>query len=138
MNITEIMTERVATVHMDDALEVVKNAFDNSSIHHLLVVRKEELVGIVSDRDLLLALSPYLGTAAEVNRDTQTLQVKVHQIMTRKLITLPDTASIKEAAGLLLEHQISCIPIVDDRRKILGIVSWRDILRVLPSVMHSE
>ena len=129
MKITEIMTDRVATVSMDDPLTVVKNVFDNCQVHHLLVVNAELLVGVISDRDLFKAMSPSLGTAAEISRDTYTIKQRVHKIMTRKLVTLGPTASVKDAIDVFNTQQISCIPIIDDAGRPIGIVSWRDIMR---------
>ncbi|ASJ70895.1 CBS domain-containing protein [Granulosicoccus antarcticus] len=131
MNITELMTDRVATVSMDDPLSVVKNAFDNSRFHHLLVVDADVLVGVISDRDLLKAMSPFLGTAAEVRRDIQTIAQPVHKIMTRKLVTLGPEAQLQDAISVFKEQQISCIPIVDGIGQPIGIVSWRDIMKTL-------
>jgi acetoin utilization protein AcuB len=128
----DIMTVRLVTVEMDDRLEVVKEIFDTMKFHHLLVVDEhKKLCGIVSDRDLLKALSPYVGSAAETARDLATLNKRVHQIMTRHPITLHPQSGIAEAARLLLAHRISCVPIVDDERKPVGIVSWRDVLKSL-------
>ena len=84
---------------------------------------------MVSDRDLLNALSPYIGTTVETDRDAATLNKQVHTIMSRKPTTLPADADIHEAARPLLGHRISCIPIVDAEFKPLGIVSWRDVLK---------
>ena len=132
MAMSDIMTARVVTVEMDDRLEVVKEIFDTMSFHHLLVVDEhKKLSGVVSDRDLLRALSPYVGSAAETARDLATLNKRVHQIMTRRPITLRAHSGIADAVRLLLTHRISCIPIVDDDKRPVGIVSWRDILKAL-------
>jgi acetoin utilization protein AcuB len=136
--LSNIMTARVVTVEMDDRLEVVKEIFDTMKFHHLLVLDEhKKLSGIVSDRDLLKALSPYVGSAAETARDLATLNKRVHQIMTRHPITLRPQAEIAEAARLLLAHRISCIPIVDEERKPVGIVSWRDVLKSLADVSRA-
>ena len=128
----DIMTARVVTVDMDDRLERVKEIFDTKGFHHLLVTDESlKLVGFVSDRDLLRALSPYVGSAAETTRDLATLNKRVHQIMTRHPLTLRPQSGVAEAVNLLLANRISCIPIVDDEFKPVGIVSWRDLLRTL-------
>jgi acetoin utilization protein AcuB len=133
MVISDIMTARVVTVGMDDKLELVKEIFDTQHFHHLLVVDEHgKLSGVVSDRDLLRALSPYVGSAAETARDLATLNKRVHQIMNRHPITLRPQSGAAEAVNLLLAHRISCVPIVDDEFKPVGIVSWRDLLRSLP------
>jgi len=132
MVMRDIMTARVVTVEMDDRLEVVKEIFDTMNFHHLLVVDEhKKLSGVVSDRDLLRALSPYVGSAAETERDLATLNKRVHQIMSRRPITLREQSAVTEAVNLLLAHRISCIPIVDDEFKPIGIVSWRDLLKSL-------
>lgn len=128
----DIMTTRVVTVEMDDRLEVVKDIFDTMRFHHLLVVDEhKKLSGVVSDRDLLRALSPYVGSAAETARDQATLNKRVHQIMSRRPITLREQSATAQAVNLLLAHRISCIPIVDDQNRPVGIVSWRDLLKAL-------
>jgi acetoin utilization protein AcuB len=131
MLISELMTKKVVTVEMDDKLSVVKDIFDNSKFHHLLVIEEEKLLGVVSDRDLLKALSPNLGTMTETYKDAATLSKRVHQIMTRKPITLSQHATIKDAVHLFNNNRISCIPIVDESFRPVGIVSWRDIMRNL-------
>jgi acetoin utilization protein AcuB len=89
----------------------------------------KKLCGVISDRDLLRALSPYIGTASENARDTATLNKRVHQIMSRQLVTLPPEATVAEAVKVFLEHRVSCIPVVGPGFKAVGIVSWRDILK---------
>jgi acetoin utilization protein AcuB len=129
VSLRTIMTTRVVTVEVDDPLETVKSIFDSVKFHHLLVVEKGKLCGVISDRDLLRALSPYVGTPSENARDLATLKKRVHQIMTRRPITLPPEATIADAVKLFLEHGVSCIPVVDPAFKPVGIVSWRDLLK---------
>jgi acetoin utilization protein AcuB len=132
MDVGTIMTARVVTVEMDDQLDVVKKIFDTLNFHHLLVIDDgRKLKGIVSDRDLLKALSPYVGSAAENARDTATLNKRVHQIMSRNPITLQRDATVTEAMQLFLEYRISCIPIVDEQSEPVGILSWRDVFKAL-------
>lgn len=131
MKIKDIMTKSVVIVEMDDKLILVKEIFDNSKFHHLLVVDNGKLFGVVSDRDLLKAISPNIDTMVVTHRDLATLNKRVHQIMTRKPITLKANNSISDAAALFNTHQISCIPIVDDEFRPVGIVSWRDLIKTM-------
>lgn len=125
------MSKTIVTIDMDDSLKLAKEIFDNTRFHHLLVVASDKLSGVISDRDILKALSPNIGTAAETSRDTATLKKRVHQIMARKLVTLTPNADINDAIEIFNNHNISCIPIVDDEFKPVGIISWRDILKAL-------
>ncbi|WP_420991800.1 CBS domain-containing protein [Cupriavidus sp. 30B13] len=123
------MSRKLVTVVFDDTLATVKHIFDEAKFHHLLVVEDGKLHGVVSDRDLLRAMSPFIGSTVESARDVNTLNKRVHQIMTRKPVTLRPEAKIADAVEMFLAHRISCIPIVDEQFRPVGIVSWRDILR---------
>ncbi|GAC22102.1 CBS domain-containing protein [Paraglaciecola arctica] len=131
MLVEKIMTKPVVTVTMDDTLRQVKHIFENAKFHHLLVVDEGKLYGVLSDRDLLKSISPFIGTVQETVHDKFTLNKKVHQIMSRKPITLTPTADVYEAIGLFNQHSISCIPIVNEQGAPIGVVSWRDILRII-------
>ena len=131
MNVGSIMSRKIVTVELDDRLSTVKDIFDTMKFHHLLAVEDGRLYGVVSDRDLLRALSPYIGSTVETARDLATLNKRVHQIMTRKPITLRPEATLAEAVALFLAHGISCIPIVDEDARPVGILSWRDILKTM-------
>ena len=130
MLVREIMTTRVATVSMDDRLNVIKEIFEQAHFRHLLVVEEEALVGVISDRDLLRALSPYLDTDAEMTRDTDTLNRRAHQIMSRQPITIAPDRPLQEAARLMLDRHVSCLPVLESG-VLVGILSWRDLLRVM-------
>ena len=138
MNVQQIMTKKIVTVGLDDSLALVKKIFDDLKFHHLLVIESNKLSGVVSDRDLLKALSPNLGTISATLNDEATLKKRVHQIMTRKLITLHPDAAVSDAVSLFNTNKISCIPIVDTDCKPLGIVSWRDILKAVAASDNLE
>ena len=131
MIIEKLMSKPIVTVELDDTLKVVKHIFENAKFHHLLVVENDKLYGVISDRDLLKAISPHIGTPNETPHDTVTLNKKVHQIMTRKPITLPPQADVYAAIKIFNQHSISCIPIVNDAGRPVGIISWRDILKAI-------
>jgi len=137
MLVDKIMTKPVVTVTLDDTLRVIKHIFANAKFHHLLVVEEEKLYGVISDRDLLKSISPFIGTIQETAHDKFTLNKKVHQIMSRKPITLTPLADVYEAIRLFNQHSISCIPIVNDQGAPVGIVSWRDILQAI-EVNHNK
>ena len=131
MSVEKIMSKSVVIVELDDSLKIVKEIFDKVRFHHLLVVESGKLFGVLSDRDLLKALSPKIGTVSETAGDEATLNKRVHQIMTRKPVSLTPNAGIYDAIKLFNKHNISCIPVVDAERKPVGIISWRDILKEL-------
>ena len=129
--ITRLMSPSPVTVEPDDTLATVKEIFDRLKFHHLPVVEDYKLVGLISDRDLLKALSPHLGSAAETARDLATLNRRVHQVMGRNPVSLPATATVWDAVRVFNRDGVSCIPIVDERHRPLGILSWRDVMGAL-------
>jgi len=131
MSVKKIMSSPVSTIDMDDRLSKVNELFLKNKFHHLLVVKDDMLFGVVSDRDLLKALSPNLGTTAEKRHDKATYNKRVHQVMNRDPICIEQHHSIHAAIALFLEKDITCIPVVDKNKKPVGIVSWRDILKVI-------
>ncbi len=136
MILESIMTRPVVTVELDDSLRAIKEILDAAPFHHLLVQEDGILYGVITDRDLYKALSPNLGTPLESPRDTATLNKRAHQIMTRKPWTLPRSADVFEAIHLFNHRGIACVPIVDADNRIEGIVTTRDIFRLLEANRH--
>lgn len=134
MLLKDIMSKAVVTVEPDDTLALVKQMFHLGKFHHVLVMAQGELAGVVSDRDLYQALSPNIDTPAASYKDTATLNKTVREIMSRQPIVLKDDATVDDAIDIFNANVISCIPIVTQQGKLLGIISWRDILRNLRSL----
>jgi len=114
---------------MDDSLRVISEIFANVRFHHILVVEKNKIFGVISDRDLLNASSPFLNTLSEQSRDVNTLRIKAHQIMSRKLVTVTKEASLEDAIRLLLRKNVSCLPVTSPDGLIEGIVTWKDLIK---------
>lgn len=129
MKVAHIMSTQVHTVTLDTTLEVVNRLFTSSQFHHLLVVDGLKLLGVVSDRDLLKAISPKAGSAYATNKDNACLNKKVHQIMSRNPIVINHKHSILQAVHLFNQHKISILPVVDEQEHWVGILSWRDVFR---------
>jgi acetoin utilization protein AcuB len=127
--LADIMTGHVVTIDIDATLAQVEAAFSRYRFHHIVATENGKPVGIISDRDLLAARSPYVGTMSEQQRDTATLQRRVHQIMSRRLRTGSPSMSAADAALVLVQHSIGALPVLDACGSLVGIVTWRDLLR---------
>jgi len=131
MIVNEIMTTKVITIEMDATLGQIQKIFEKHKFHHLLIVEDGELIGIISDRDVLKEISPHVNTISEDSRARQTLKKKAHQIMSRKLITVESDTLVDDAASIMFKKNISCLPVVSPSGNIDGILSWKDILKCL-------
>ncbi len=130
MKIEEIMTQKVVFASMDDTLAVIKGIFDKLHFHHVLVLDEEgKLAGIISDRDILKNLSPFADTVNEQERDARTLEKKAHQIMTRQPIVVLHDMELEAAVETLIDKGISCLPVSTKEGRVVGLVTWKDILR---------
>ena len=129
MKIRSIMTTKVVTVSMDDPLKVIIEIFSHARFHHLLVVERDRLRGVISDRDVLKTTSPFLHTISERPRDLAILNKRAHQIMTREPVTITVDTTLEEAINLLLHENVSCLPVLSEDGRIEGIVTWKDLIR---------
>ena len=138
MKIEKLMSTGLVCVDLDESLLSVKEIFEHFEFHHVLVTENEILIGVISDRDLLAALSPAIGTAAETSRDLALLQKRVHQICTRNPITVTSKQSVASAIEIFNDENVSCVPVVDENNKPIGILTLRDIVKFLASVYKNK
>ncbi|MBA6382145.1 CBS domain-containing protein [Colwellia sp. BRX10-6] len=131
MSLSKIMSTDLITLELDDDLSKAKAIFDQHSIHHILILCDKQLVGVVTDRDIYKHLSPTIGTKNETPRDHSMLQKKLHLIMNRDLTTAKAEVSLNDAVLMFHDNHLSCLPIVNDEMQPIGIISWRDILKVI-------
>lgn len=134
MTVEALMTRNVVTVREDASIFEIRRRFQDGNFHHLLVTSAEGgLVGVVSDRDVLEAVSPFLDTLAEQPRDVQTLDREARDLVKRPPVTIGPDDSVKQAAGRLLEYGVSCLPVVSEEGTVKGILTSRDLLRATAS-----
>jgi len=73
-------------------------------------------------------LSPFTGTDLEKDRDLKLLKQTAGDIMSVDPVTVGQSSTIETASILLLEHDFSCLPVVDKNGKIEGLLTWKDLL----------
>lgn len=129
--IESIMTHKLVTIKPDNSLRYIRKLFEKYKFHHLLVAEDGKLIGVVSDRDLLSELSPFLDTLSDHPRDKAALNKVAHQIMSRDPLTVNKETSIETACQLLLEKNISCLPVTNSQNYLEGILTWRDVFDAL-------
>jgi len=133
--VEEIMHSLVVTMEPEESLEDAIERCHDWRIRHVPVMHDEELVGMVSDRDIRLALGRQLVTEALAVKKGGRPQPppRVHQIMTRDVVTIPPNETLSRAVGIMLEHRVSALPVQLDGM-LMGIVTRTDILEHYGSV----
>ncbi|HEV3474994.1 MAG TPA: CBS domain-containing protein [Actinomycetota bacterium] len=124
MKISEIMTEAAVVDSPGDSLEAAARKMWEQQTGSLLVLDGEELLGIVTERDVLRAVAT--GTP---------LDTPVSEVMSKELITVQPAASLREAAAIMTEKWIRHLPVIEGGR-LMGIVSQRDLAGVLAGALN--
>jgi len=128
--LSEIMNRDLITVDKQASLRRARRILDQHRIRHLLVVDDKRLVGIVTDRDLRQA-APSSKSPLTINERQEFMdELKVLEVMSRKLITASPTTTIREAAKVMVSEKIGCLPVVDGNQ-LVGIVTQADLLEML-------
>lgn len=128
MIVAKRMMRNPVFVDENDSMKKAMDILKEREIRHLPVLKgREKLVGIVTETDIKQA-SPSPATALEIREIYYLLdKVKVKQIMTRRVYTVSSNASVEEAALIMREKKIGCLPVVDGG-KLVGILTETDIL----------
>jgi CBS domain-containing protein len=130
MCLADVMTRMPVTVHPDDSLLDAADRMNTRGIRHLPVIDAERLVvGMLSDRDIRTALGdPKLvfdGTA----RRKAAERIRVQDVMSSPVATARPERRCSAAVDIFIDQTVSAIPIVDRSDRLIGIVSYIDILR---------
>ena len=128
MNVSDIMTERPATVRLHNTLREVLDLMEQINCHHVPVLNTQNhVIGIISDRDCRLAMnSPFI--MRERWQDEELVNhLYARMIMSAAPIVITPEADAEDAAKLMLSRRISCLPVMRDET-LVGIVTRSDIL----------
>ena len=125
------MSKNVITIGEEDSMQQAATLMREHRIGMLPVMTRGELVGVVSDTDLKRA-SASDATLLDIHELLYLIsKVKICDIMTRNPLTVPDDYTVEEAAQLLVEQNISGVPVVDSEGKLVGIITRNDIFKIL-------
>ena len=127
--VEQIMQREFASVRSDERLDFVDDVMALGRVRHMPVVDDGKLVGVVTQRDLLAASLSRVLDFDRQERRTFLRSVDVKEVMAGRPITVAPTATLAEAAALLLRHKIGCLPVVGPGGEALGLVTETDLLR---------
>lgn len=135
MLVHDWMVRDPVTLGPDDTLADALRLTREHRIRHLPVVLHErELTGIVSDRDIRLAMPSPL-TVADAERTEFLERTAVAAVMTREVVTILQNDTIENAAAALYRHRIGALPVVEPGGRVIGLLSETDILRAFVRIL---
>jgi acetoin utilization protein AcuB len=123
MLVRDIMTSPVAAVPPETSLEDGYRMMREKGIRHLLVFDGERVVGVATDRDLRLATSALAPSPFPAGS-------RIDSVMVRDPLTASPTDPVEDAARVMRERKIGCLPVMEDGR-LVGIITGIDLLDAL-------
>ena len=127
--VAEMMTRKVVTVTEQDTLARAQQGMDQFHFRHLPVVSNDKLIGLVTRSDLLHASSSFLSEKA-AERDEIIHELPVSKIMQHDIVTVNPGDSVVDAARLMWQGRLGCLPVVEDDDKLVGILTPADFLKL--------
>ena len=134
MHVWYWMSKDVITVDEDLSMMEASKLKKERSVKHLPVLRNGRLTGIVSDRDLKEA-QPSKATSLDIHEIYYLLdKIKVKNVMTSDPYTTTASEIVERAANVMLEHDISALPVVNNEAELEGIVTKGDLFRAMIAI----
>jgi acetoin utilization protein AcuB len=128
------MSKNVITVDINDSMSDAIKLLKENDIKMLPVMKKDKLVGIITDRDLKRA-SASDATSLDVHELLFLLsKIKIKDIMTKDPIMIPQDFTVEETAEILLKNKISGAPVIDNEGQVVGAITQTDLFKVLISL----
>ncbi len=132
------MTREVITVSPEVTLHNARRLMDLNRIRALPVMREGQLVGMITRRGLLRADPSSIPLAEAWEKRYPLDQETVEKIMTTPAITIDEDAPVGKAARVMLENKFSALPVLNDRRALVGILTSSDLFRLVIEEMQGE
>jgi acetoin utilization protein AcuB len=133
MYVSDWMTAKVFTVEPEDYLSDALTLMKEKNIKHLPVVKGNRLKGLISDRDIK-EYTPSKATSLDIYELHYLLaKTKIKEIMNAKIVTTAPDTPVEEAAMLMLDKSIGCLPVLSGS-DLVGIISDKDIYRALVDI----
>ena len=135
MNVRGLMQRDVVTLGLSDTLDLAEGIMRLGRIRHLPVMEGDQVVGILSQRDLFrAAVSSLLQLRHDAEREWLAT-IQVGAVMTPRPFTITPSASLRTAVEIMVEKRIGCLPVVEDG-KLVGLLSESDCMRYLAHLLE--
>ena len=129
LQVKDLMSHELEVVSPDAHLHDVLIKMNRTGYRHLPVVADDKLVGIMTDRDLRLAInSPVVKEGADLKREAVLDGVRVDDCMTPDPQCVSSSTPLHEVADILSLNKFGAMPVVDDG-KLVGMISYIDFLK---------
>lgn len=129
--VSEWMTSHVITVTPDTPVTLAHHKMQEFGIRRLPVLEHNRLVGIVTIGDVREARPSDATSLTIWELNYLWAQLTVERVMTRKVLTISPNHTVIDAAQMMLDHKVSGLPVVDDKGKLVGMLTESDIFKLV-------
>ena len=137
--VVKIMSKKPETVTPEDNMESVRKIFEKKGFHHVPVVQQGKLVGIVSYTDYLRLIRNLFDNPHEERANEKVLGATlVRDVMTKHVLCLGPNDSLESAVRVFKTNQFHALPVVDENRRLMGIVTTYDLMKVLEKLFVEQ
>jgi acetoin utilization protein AcuB len=131
---SELMTPDLITIYQSATLREAYQLFAKKRFRHIPVISSsKQMVGIISDRDLLKRAARMDETAQAIHHNWE--NDRVDSVMAHPVLAATPDTELREIARVMFDEKVGCTPILDDSHQLIGIITRSDVLRAL--LVHS-
>jgi acetoin utilization protein AcuB len=127
IQVADWMTETVLAVDTYDSIAIARQLMAKHRVNQLPVLENDQLVGLVTDRDIRDAYPTSMMINQTQAIDSFAEKVTVEEVMTHDVLIVRPQTPLATAVGLLRKHRIGSLPVVQDKN-LVGIITRSDIL----------
>jgi len=138
MLVEDWMTTGAILIRADDSVDRAIRLQRDHSVRMIPVVDEGKLVGVVTDKDLVQASLPSGIALNREEADDITSNIKIRKVMTGSPITIMPDHTMDEATEIILKSKIHGAPVIDENKKIVGVLTLSDVLRFLMSMTGED
>lgn len=139
MPVSTLMSRKIHVVSEDDNISLVKDMFDRKTILHIVVMRNERIAGIINRSDFSSFIYGLNKQFNKTNITQSLLQVySAGEVMNDKVAFIEGTDRINVALEMLRDNIFSALPVIDEKEKLIGLISALDIVKALAKEKASE
>ncbi len=131
MRVRDLMTRDVIAVSPGDSLARLRDLMYDRDVRHMPVIEaNRDLVGLVSQRDLLRSSLIEQADVPDFIEDALLGKLRVRELMTTGVLSVEPDADIREAAQIMWKNKYGCLPVVEGPR-LVGILTESDFVRLM-------
>ncbi len=130
MEASEIMERKVLSLGSNSSLMDAASVMHEHNIRHLPVVEHNEVIGILSERDLRGFLEELYESTEETADAARRKSMSIAEVMQTKPLSVDPSADIVDVIDLMIENKVGAIVVADELGQLRGIISYEDILKI--------